>query len=176
MKVLAPLYEDAPRMCPVRALPPYRHVPGLTPHPVNDLRGHSYGGDALLGFGPPWESCEAFLYGIDLYHQGYLWESHEAWEPLWRALGRSSMEGCVVQALIRNSAALLKAHLENWRGTDRHSRAAFALLGTVLAQRGAGCRILRMDVMDFMDAMERCYGELWRGHYELGPPPRIVLR
>jgi hypothetical protein len=129
-----------------------------------------------LNADPPWETCEAYRYGIDLYHQGYFWEAHEAWELLWRAAGRESVEGEFVQALIRNSAALLKAHTGNQRGTFRHSRAAFLLLGGVLDQRGAGSRVLGMDVMDLMDQMDACYGEIWDGGNGLGAPPRLYLR
>lgn len=176
MSDLAPLHPNLPRMWPNRPLPPYRYVPGRTLHPSNDPSGHSYGGEAALAPQLPWESCEAFLFGIDLYHLGYLWESHEVWEPLWRVLGRSSLEGCLVQALIRNSAALLKAHVGNWRGADLHSRAASALLGTILAQQGVGSRVLRIDVTELMTALDRCYGELWQGKQSLGPPPRIDIR
>jgi hypothetical protein len=171
-----PVWPDAPRRCPERSLPSYRHVPGKTPHPVSDPNGHSFGNGTRLNVDPPWESCEAYRYGIDLYHQGYLWESHEAWEPLWRMFGRASVEGCVIQALIRNCAALLKAHMGNRRGTFRHSRAAFALLGSVLEQRGAGSRVLGLDVMDLMEQVDACYGEIWSGGNHLGPPLRLNLR
>jgi hypothetical protein len=171
-----PVWPDAPRLCPEQPMPPYRHVPGKTPHPVTDPNGHSFDNGPRLNIAPPWESCEAYRYGIDLYHQGYFWESHEAWEPLWRTFGRASVEGSVVQALIRNSAALLKSHMGNRRGTERHSRAAFVLLSIVLDQRGVGSRVLGLDVLDLMGQIDACYGEVWSGGNGLGAPPRLNLR
>ncbi len=176
----SPIWPDAPRLCSARPFPSYRHVPDRTPHPVTDSAGHQYGVTDSLATGRPWETCEAYRFGIDLYHHGFLWESHEAWEPLWRAAGRNTTEGCFVQALIRNSAALLKAHIGNRRGADRHSRAAFGLFSLVAERCGTQRRMLGVDVTDLMDQMDRCYGRLWQveaagREIVLGPAPRLVL-
>ncbi len=73
--MIPPVWPDAKRHLPEVAFPSYAYVPGKTPHPVRDPEGHMRGGEPVGGF----------LRGIDLYHAGYLWEAHEAWEGLWKA-------------------------------------------------------------------------------------------
>lgn len=106
-----------------RPLPPYRHVPGLTPHPVNHPEGHSAGSPEPAP--PPeaaslpegWRDCEDYLYGVDLFNRHYFWEAHEAWELLWHGARRdTTIPGRFLQGLIQTSAAFLQLHLERRRG------------------------------------------------------------
>ena len=171
------IWPEALRLCPGRPLPPYRRLPGHTPHPCKHPQGHRFGVDTALNVNPPWATCEAYRYGIDLYHQGYLWESHEAWESLWRVAGRDTIEGRFIQALIRNSAALLKAHLGNRRGALTHSRAAHALLEQVAEEIGPGGTLLHVDVNDLLTSIGSCYRPLWEGGpLPVGPAPHILHR
>jgi hypothetical protein len=105
-----------------RALPAYRHVPGFTPHPIRDPDGHSYGLPALdlpdLNT-EAWETCEEYLYGIDLFNEGYWWESHEVLEGLWHAAGIGSPAAHALQAVIQCAAAHLKASIDCPRGAMR---------------------------------------------------------
>src|SRR6266496_2854246 len=85
-----------PRLVPDMPLPPYAHVPGRTPHPISDPRGHSFGARHELPDAPDekhWQQCRAYQYGIDLFNHGYYWEAHEAWEGLWHACGRGGRMG-----------------------------------------------------------------------------------
>jgi hypothetical protein len=97
-------------------LPAYRHVPGLTPHPITDPLGHLYGkGEWLsmperLSLPADWRRCDPYLFGVDLFNRRYLWEAHEAWEVVWNAVGHESPPGVFVQGLIQAAAALLQAH------------------------------------------------------------------
>ena len=51
---------------------------------------------------------EEYLYGVDCYNHGYLWEAHEAWEGLWhQAKGTPAHAECL-QGLIQCAAAALK--------------------------------------------------------------------
>jgi hypothetical protein len=112
----------------MRTLPPYSYVPGHEhPHPVTDPRGHLYGQShsipvspeslaqlstepasrrqslaALFAMNPQW------LYALDLFNEGFYWESHESWESFWHALGRTSPEAQFVQGLIHLAAACVK--------------------------------------------------------------------
>ena len=68
-------------------LPVYRHVPGLTPHPVRHRDGHMYGqkmvpwsGGTVLPEG--WSQCPPYLFGVDLFNRSYFWEAHESWEEI----------------------------------------------------------------------------------------------
>jgi len=138
MAGLRPL--DAPRDVPPRwtsrPFPAYRHVPGLTPHPVTDPRGHSHGEREpevdLTGISLPaqWRRCEEYLAGVDLFNAAYLWEAHEAWEAVWHAAGHDTSVGRFLQGLIQIAAALLHHH----RGTrEGHRRLHERAIGLVAA-------------------------------------------
>ena len=105
-----------------RRLPAYRHVPGLTPHPVNHPEGHSHGraepplAAAAVRLPEEWRGCEEYLYGADLYNRAFFWEAHEAWEAVWHAAGHGSIPGFFLQGLIQVAAGALKRHLEVTRG------------------------------------------------------------
>lgn len=94
-----------------RALPHYRHVPGRTPHPVRDPRGHSHGRAPVpvpdLN-AADWRACDEYLYGLDLFNAGYWWECHEVLENLWHAAGIGTPAGHALQAVIQCAAAHLK--------------------------------------------------------------------
>jgi hypothetical protein len=119
---------------------------------VNDPRGHSYSnapadaGDALNAAAPftglppdPASRCRVltvtlaansdWLYAIDLFNGGWYWEAHEAWEGLWHALGRTSLEARFVQGLIHLAAAAVKIREGKPAGVSRHTQRARELLG-----------------------------------------------
>jgi hypothetical protein len=111
-------------------LPPYAHVPGLTPHPLSDPRGHSYGVHAEIPDAPDpehWDECPEYLRGIDLFNFGYWWESHEAWEGVWRACGRRGPAADFLKGLIKLAAAGVKHRQGRLDGVRSHARRAAAL-------------------------------------------------
>jgi hypothetical protein len=113
-----------PRFVPDEPLPPYTHVPGVTPHPISDPRGHSYGIRAERPAAPDperWQSCRAYLRGVDLFNHGFYWEAHEVWEGLWHACGRTGATADFLKGLIKLAAARVK-HLEgNPAGVRSHA-------------------------------------------------------
>jgi uncharacterized protein len=173
-----PVWHEAPRYGPVRPFPPYRFTPGLNPHPRQNPKGHSYGRPEETAV---WLSPDRFgenalyLFGIDLYHQGYLWESHEAWETLWHLTDKEDAEGQYLQGLIQNSAALLKVHLGQWEGGrhlsgEAHRRLQFAAMHRTSPFMG-------IDLVDLLRAMEAFYLPLWEGEERVeGYPPRLTLQ
>lgn len=112
----------APPRLSRRDLPPYSYVPRVTPHPVTDPAGHSFGvRDQPVELGArslpqDWPEVEEYLYGIDLFNAAYFWEAHESWEAVWHAVGRDSVTGRFLQGLIQAAAALLQHHCERRRG------------------------------------------------------------
>ena len=101
-------YTDKP-------FPKYRYIPGESPHPTRDPKGHSYNKSVkdLSFFSPEkWSTCEEYLFGIDLFNHYYWWEAHEVLETIWIAAGKKSDTGLFVQGLIQISAA----HLKGWQG------------------------------------------------------------
>jgi len=98
------------------ALPPYRFRPGVDPRP----------GEGHLSYDEPFEA------GVDLYHQGYLWEAHEAWEEAYhRGRDRDFLKG-----LIQLAAGLLKSHLGNERGLRKLFARSRGYLEKARSRRG----------------------------------------
>lgn len=69
---------------------------------------------------------DPFAAGVDLYHQGFLWEAHEAWEAVYRAVSGDDRER--VQGLIQLAAALIKVHVGNEAGVQKLYRKSRARL------------------------------------------------
>jgi hypothetical protein len=171
----APVWPEAPRLCPQRPFPPYRFVPGATPHPKRSPKGHAHGRrEEKPVYLPPgrWKENEFYLHGIDLYHQGYLWESHEAWEALWHLTEKEGVEGQFLQGLIQNAAALLKVHLKQWDGARHLSREAHRRL-QFAALHHAGT-FMGVDLVELLRSVEAFYLPLWEGGERVASrPPRL---
>ena len=114
--------------------PPYRFVPGRSPHPRHDSKNHSSGKPepkpTLL---PPdqWPQCDDYLYGVDLYNYAYWWESHEVFERLWHEAGRHTEQGNFFQALIQLAAANLKVFMGSHRAARNLQRSGLLRLQRV---------------------------------------------
>ncbi len=111
-----------PRLLPIRALPRYAYLPGRHPHPVRDPGGHSYGVPEVH------HDPDGLLWGIDLFDQGYPWEAHEAWEPLWFAAERGSALRSLYKGLILLAAAGVKVREGKAVPALRHAERAVGLL------------------------------------------------
>ena len=124
-------------------LPPYTHIPGVTPHPIRDPAGHSYQPPCSLA-----EILESsrnesavtleslarepeFSWGATLFNAGYYWEAHEAWESLWHRAGRTGPTADLLKGLIKLAAAGVKLREHNADGVERHARRACDLLASV---------------------------------------------
>jgi hypothetical protein len=117
------------RLAPERLLPPYTYVPGRAPHPITDPAGHSHGCDEVeVSFSADqWELCEEYRFGFDLFDNGFYWESHEAWEAAWHAVGRRGWVADHLKALIKLAAAMVKHKEGRPEGVARHARRAIEL-------------------------------------------------
>jgi hypothetical protein len=91
-----------PRRLSDRPFPPRPYRPGQSPHPRRHSAGHS------VGAPEPEPGPDSLRYGIDLFHAGFWWESHEQFEAAWRAAGPASAERQLLAALIQLAAAELK--------------------------------------------------------------------
>ena len=128
-----------PRYLPEVEFPPYAYVPGLFPHPVADPTGHSFGVEAAAASLPDperWQTCREYLHGIDLFNHGYYWESHEEWESLWHACGRTGTTALFLKALIKLAAAGVKVREGRTRGVQSHAQRAAELFGQVADEVG----------------------------------------
>lgn len=141
-------------------LPPYRHLPGSTPHPRLDPARHARGAVS------PGE--EPFLYGVDLYNRGYWWEAHEAWEEAWIREGRRGPAADLLRGLVQAAAALLKVRAGNAHGARRLSGRALTLLEATGA-REAG-REMGVDAGAFAAELKYYFRCLLAG---AAPPPTV---
>ncbi len=145
------------RYCPEIPFPPYRHVPGVTPHPIRDPLGHSYGieeehDDTPL---PPemWRENEAYLYGVDLYNLAYWWEAHETWEGLWHQA--EDTYRLFLQGLIQVSASLIKYHMRMLRPLRTLSTAGRDKLRQVVDESGDACNnYMGMNLPEFLETTD----------------------
>jgi hypothetical protein len=154
-----------PRFVPERPLPPYTFVPGRSPHPVSDPRGHMHGRPAEAP-GPldpaRWWESRAYLYGIDLFNSGYFWEAHEVWEGLWRAAGCRGVTADFLKGLIKLAATGVK-HLEGKaQGVRSHARRAAELWRAVSTTLGEGpATFLGLNLRELIERAERVGREGW---------------
>jgi len=121
---LANMSPSPRRYVPDAALPPYTYVTGKFPHPTSDPAGHSFGGKVETDDSVDpnaWQCCRVYLMGVDLFNHGYYWESHETWESLWIAAGRTGPLADFLKGLIKMAAAGVKAREGRVEGVRRHA-------------------------------------------------------
>jgi len=139
----------APRRLTDRPFPPYRHLPGVTPHPFRDPEGYAYGREeperTVLDDGA-WPDCQEYLFGVDLFNHQYWWECHEVLEGLWNAVGHRSPAGECLQAVIQCAVAHLKSETGNLRG------ARLLLKNAERHAAQAGSTTLGLDLQELLGA------------------------
>ena len=139
------------RYASAKPFPSYAYLPGRDPHPTRDARGHSFGGaKEPTPYLPAerWRENEEYLFGVDLYNHGFLWEAHEAWENLWHPAKHDEVQAGFLQGLIQCTAASLKVPMEQPRGLERLAEIGTARLETVA--KLAGPRYMGLDVPTFV--------------------------
>ncbi|MCK6448326.1 MAG: DUF309 domain-containing protein [Planctomycetes bacterium] len=97
------------RFVPHREFPAHAFVPGRTAR----HQARTDGASRELGRALPperWREDEDYLFGVDLYHAGFLWEAHEAWERPWLA-SNDERQRRLLQALIQLAAACLRLEM-----------------------------------------------------------------
>ena len=141
------------RYAPERPLPPYAYLPGgALPHPTQDARGHSHRSEppAPAGYLAPdrWRESRDYLFGVDLYNAGFLWEAHEVWEGLWHAAKHDELQADLLQGLIQCAAAALKVPMGQPGGLARLARAGTERLERVARRTGGAC--MGLALFDFV--------------------------
>ena len=144
------------RYLPLIPFPPYRHLPGVTPHPHTHPDGHNYNAEEEYA-GPSltvenWRKNDAYLYGVDLCNHAYWWEAHEAWEGLWKLEGKESLCRVYLQGLIQTAAALIKWRQGNRRGVEKLWEQAKQKLERV---DGEAPVYMGLDIASFVTCAER---------------------
>lgn len=147
-------------------IPPYCYVPGQGAHPRRDPKGHSYGlpEPRSRRVDPDaWSESDVYRTGVDLYNLGFFWESHEAFEALWRA-SSDPIQRDFFQGVIQIAAANLKRRM-NADGAAR----ALAERG-LRRLRGVPSTYMGLDVGSFCARVER---SIFEGEGER--PPALTL-
>lgn len=144
--------HELPRYAPDQDLPPYAFLPGRDPHPTRDPRGHSYASTAEPEVpyiaAADWSENEAYLFGVDLYNHGFLWEAHEAWEGTWIVTKADEVQAEHLQGLIQCTAAALKVPMQQPRGLAKLSQLGTERLERVIAS--AGSSYMGLDLPQFV--------------------------
>jgi predicted metal-dependent hydrolase len=156
---------DIPRYTD-RALPGYRHLPFQNAHPFLDKGGHSYG-ETLT---PPeefdaqnWQHCEEYLYCIDLFNNGFWWETHERLKFISMATSQESETNQFIRGIIQIAAALLKHFMGEEGGAQ-----TLAKMGIETLRKKEGI-FLGIDITTLTHQVEECLQSV-EGKY-----PRIRL-
>ncbi|MBI4455122.1 MAG: DUF309 domain-containing protein [Acidobacteria bacterium] len=157
-----------------RDFPPYRHLPGVTPHPRLHSRGHQFGKKEVL-LEPfnvaSWWLSQPYLYGVDLYNFAYFWEAHEAWEEIWRTTERNDLPERFLKGVIQLAAALLKRHQGFSRGMSHLSRRGLDRLRAVAEVHTDYAGV---DLADYIRRMQQVFAESDRSGWPTDP--RIYLK
>jgi hypothetical protein len=162
----APIWPDAPRYAPTKQFPSYRYVEGVNPHPYKNAEGHSYGIENTVPMPltfDNWQHHEDYFWGIDLYHQGFLWESCITWEGLLELCERDSYEANFLQGLILNSAAILKSYTGDMVATLGKSQAARWRMARIRQSGYAGAQdlFMGMNIPLLIEEFIQFYGPFW---------------
>lgn len=139
---------NAHALCPERTRPLYAHRPGQTPHPRSHPNGHSRGTpepEPEPITADKWRENSDYLFGFDLYNEGYFWEAHEAWEHLWRGAGDHSAQRDFLQGLIQVAGCALKTAIDNQEGAA--ALAARAVDHLERAAQDVGSQYMGVDIL-----------------------------
>ena len=118
---------DKLRKNPVLPFPPYRYIPGQSPHPFRSPQGHNHTQKTLkILEGHPQRDQRLFLYGMELLNAHFFWEAHETLEFLWLKANGEQKE--LLQALIKSAASLLKLHMDHIDAAENLWNSAVQLL------------------------------------------------
>ena len=173
------------RYCPQVPFPPYRHLPGVTPHPIRDPLGHSFGIEEEIDENPllpdMWQQNEAYLYGVDLYNFSYWWEAHEAWEGLWHQA--EDTYRLFLQGLIQLSASLIKYHMRMLRPLRTLSTAGRDKLRQVVVECGNDkVNYMGIDLSKFLETADTFFEPFFAEnvtevtYLQVNLPPLIFLQ
>ena len=126
-----------------------------------------------------WRENELYLFGVDLFNDGYWWEAHAAWEALWQTTG-SEATARFLQGLIQIAAALVQERAGRAIGARRLASKGVARLRGLLRELGAASggrafRFMGVDVDGFATVVERFFEPRGPGRAEGTVPPLLVL-
>lgn len=123
----------------MKPFPPYIFIPGKNPHPKKEggyMNGEPDPVAPAIDLNHP-ENSEFLLHSLNLYNQGYYWESHVYFEALWNAHGRVGSVADFLKAMIKLGAAGVKLSIDQPHEAKVHMRRAHELFTSVLSSEGS---------------------------------------
>lgn len=122
----------------MKPFPPYIFIPGVNPHPKKE-GGYRYEQAEpvaeMIDLAHPKKS-EFLQHSLDLYNNGYYWESHVYFEALWNAHGRVGSVADFLKAMIKLGAAGVKLSIQQPQQAKEHLIRAQELLTSVMKAEG----------------------------------------
>ncbi len=139
---------SATRFAPHLPLPTLAFVPGRagSKRPVDGWLKV----DARTLSPDQWRENEAWLYGVDLWNSGFLWEAHEAWESIWR-IPNDAEQADFLRGMIQCAAAGLKLAIGNASSARSLSTAGLERISGVRSQTDG--RYMGLALSTFADAL-----------------------
>ena len=111
------------------ALPQVRHVPGSGSVPDWPRLERAKQLVPAITQEAEWAENDAYVYGFWLMRDGYYWEAHEVWEPVWLACRPNGRPRLLLRALIQAANAQLKREMKRPRAVVRLALEARQTLG-----------------------------------------------
>lgn len=141
-------------------LPSHAYVPGKTPRHDPEVFA-DLGETVHVGMTPSELAASgAWLAGRKFMANGFFWEAHEAFEPVWMAANPNSIERFFVQALIQLSNAALKAKMGRQNAAFRLCRIADSHLSACGEQTevmGVKVAAVRLSIAELLDGETKNY-------------------
>ena len=98
-------------------LPTIPYTPGKTERPTLDPLENEEVTPQPISKLPTYNN-PFFLYGLDLFNNGFYWEAHETWEELWH-LEDSILHKRMIQGFIQLAASMVKRNQGNSDGQEK---------------------------------------------------------
>ncbi|MDQ0316466.1 DUF309 domain-containing protein [Amorphus orientalis] len=134
-------------------LPSEPYVPGVTERPTASVVFEISEAAPAVTEPDRWREHEAWLAGFRLYGQGYFWETHEVWEPVWIGARPNSAERVMVQGLIQLANGCLKVKMGRPKAALRLMSVAQGCLDE--AANGGRNRLMGLDLAAARDGLKR---------------------
>jgi hypothetical protein len=120
------------------SFPPYIFIPGLNPHPKKE-GGYRFEQAEpvaeMIDLAHP-EKSEFLQHSLNLYNNGYYWESHVYFEALWNAHSRVGSVADFFKAMIKLGAAGVKLSIHQPDQAKVHLIRAQELFTHVMKDEG----------------------------------------
>ena len=104
--------------------PSQKYIPGKNTKPESHMAFYHLLSTDLSTNAKEAQRHPSFLFAVQLFNQGYYWETHEVLEDLWNKTGRTSDIAQLFQSIIFLAAGNLKRIINNQKSAQKHYESA----------------------------------------------------